>query len=241
MERIVLDILDRLGQALGPRLATVDENYGQLARMLDEGPGADDYPLLSPAALVDAQGAEWSDLSGGAQAGTMTVVVTLALDCYDDTHPGSGPRRERVAERMGLMAAVCRALHHWKPRGAGRLSRRRTRLYHLPRLWKAYELTFTLTAVDPLSGRGGEERELAPRPGRRGGGGRAQVPGEGAERDAEQGADAGAPHPGLVPVLPAGLVALGHDLADEGDALEGRGVGGHVGGEEVTREISKQT
>lgn len=224
----MLDILDRLGQALGPRLGTVDENYGQLGRMFEEGDAADDYPLRSPAALVDAQGAEWSDLSGGAQAGTMTVVVTLALDCYDDTHLGSGPRRERIAERMGLMAAVCRALHGWKPRGGGRLSRRRTRLYHLPRLWKAYELTFTLAAVDPLSAHAGEERELAPGAGRRVGGGGAEVSGEGAERDAEQGADAGAPHPGLVPVLPAGLVALGHDLADEGDALEGRGVGGHV-------------
>ena len=81
MEHLTTDIITRLGDK-NPWLNSVAENYGQLTRMSD-GAG-DTYPVISPAALVDVQGIEWQTMGGGDQKGRATVVVTLAIDCYDD-------------------------------------------------------------------------------------------------------------------------------------------------------------
>lgn len=152
MERLIIDIEDRLRERV-PELATVDENYGQLAKMFDEGDDSDIYPLVGPAALVDVQTVSWGNLAGAAQQGAATVVVTLAIDCYDDTHLEQ-EQRHRIADRMALAARVHWALQGWKPSETTKLVRTQTRLYHLPRLWKAYETTYTCAVVDAGGGMG---------------------------------------------------------------------------------------
>ena len=65
-------------------LSTIDEDYGQL--QTDE----DTYPVTFPCVLINAEQTDWESLSGGVQRGKCTVVITLGIDCYDDTRYGSG-------------------------------------------------------------------------------------------------------------------------------------------------------
>lgn len=144
MEHLTTDIITRLGDK-NPWLNSVAENYGQLTRMSD-GAG-DTYPVISPAALVDVQGIEWQTMGGGDQKGRATVVVTLAIDCYDDTH-ATTEQRAKIAERMRLASRVHWALQGWKPSETTKMIRTATRMYHLPHLWKAYETTYTCVVLD---------------------------------------------------------------------------------------------
>lgn len=146
MERVIQDIQERLRESVA-ELQTIDENYGQLVKMFDEGADSDIYPVHSPAALIDVRDIRWSGLRGGCQSGVATVVVTLAIDCYDDTHYEQS-QRSMIAERMRLARAVHWALQGWKPTETTPMVRTSTRLYHLPRLWKAYETTYTCSVVD---------------------------------------------------------------------------------------------
>ena len=146
MEHLILDIEDRL-KAQVPELQTVDENYGQLSKMFEEGEDSDTYPVLSPAVLIDVQQVSWSNLARASQQGAVSVVVTLAIDCYDDTHLEQ-EQRQKIAERMALAKSVHWALQGWKPTETTKLIRTQTRLYHLPHLWKAYETTYTCVLTD---------------------------------------------------------------------------------------------
>ncbi len=87
MEELLLKIIKTLGAEV-PELSYIDEDYGQL-EMLDEV-GRDSYPLTFPAMLVDCASVSWSNIEGYSQKGTATVHVRLLMDCYDDTHFGSG-------------------------------------------------------------------------------------------------------------------------------------------------------
>ena len=150
MERLILEIEERL-RAEVPELGTVDENYGQFQKMFEEDEESDIYPVVSPAALIDVREVSWSNLSGAQQRGVATVVVALAIDCYDDTHATS-EQRQRISERMSLMKRVHWALQGWKPSETTKLIRIQTRLYHLPRLWKVYESTYECVTLDTKLG-----------------------------------------------------------------------------------------
>lgn len=146
MERLIIDIEDRL-RAEVPELQTIDENYGQLTKMFEDGDESDIYPPISPAVLIDVREVTWSNLARASQQGSVQVVVTLAVDCYDDTHHGQD-RRALIADRMALAGRVHWALQGWKPTQTTRLVRTQTRYYHLPHLWKAYETVYTCVSVD---------------------------------------------------------------------------------------------
>ena len=146
MEKLILDIEERL-RADVPELETVDENYAQLVKIFEEGRENDTYPVMSPAVLIDTQSVAWSNLAGSTQQGTVTVVVTLAIDCYDDTH-ATTEQRAKIAGRMRLASRVHWALQGWKPSETTKMIRTGTRMYHLPHLWKAYETTYTCVVLD---------------------------------------------------------------------------------------------
>lgn len=151
MEKLIIDIQDRL-RAQVSDLRTIDENYGQLQKMFEESEEADIYPVLSPAVFIDTPDTQWSNLGGASQTGRTTIVITLAIDCYDDTHVEQN-QRQKIVSRLSLAQRVVWALQGWKPTQTTRLIRTQTRLFHLPHLWKAYEITFTTqsTDIDPAA------------------------------------------------------------------------------------------
>lgn len=146
IERLILDLQDRISEAL-PGLGTVDENYGQLTKMAEEGDDADTYPVCSPAVLIDVRDVAWSGLARTAQQGAVTVAVTLAIDCYDDTHTRQEGRL-RIADRLALAHRLHWAVQGFKPADTTPLVRTQTRVYHLPHLWKVYETTYTCQTLD---------------------------------------------------------------------------------------------
>lgn len=103
MEELLLKIIKTLGAEV-PELSYIDEDYGQL-EMLDEV-GRDSYPLTFPALLVDCASVSWSNIEGYSQKGTATVRVRLLMDCYDDTHFGSGGQIEDIRNRAELVRKV---------------------------------------------------------------------------------------------------------------------------------------
>ncbi len=92
-----------------PDVATIDEDYGQLA--FDET--RDSYPVVFPAALVGNIKVDWAT-HGAIQQGRGTFLVRLALDCYDDTHLGSGTE-DKIRERHEMDNRLCRCLHGFVP------------------------------------------------------------------------------------------------------------------------------
>ena len=146
MEHLILDIQDRLKSEV-PELQTIDENYGQLQKMFEEDEESDIYPVVAPAVFIDARDIGWSNLARSGQQGTVTVVITLVIDCYDDTHHNQD-QRARIADRMALAKRVHWALQGWKPAETTKLIRTSTRLYHRPHLWKAYDTTYTCVVLD---------------------------------------------------------------------------------------------
>ncbi|MDR2890747.1 MAG: hypothetical protein LBV18_03975 [Alistipes sp.] len=144
MENLFLEIMRQIGEQM-PELRTIDEDYGQLA--YDENAGA--YPVIFPAALVGNISLDWTT-RGSIQQGTGTLLVRLAIDCYDDTHLGSGTE-DKIAERQQMNGRLCRALHNFQPLPEmGALERTRSVDYTLqgPGNIKVYETTFAFEVVD---------------------------------------------------------------------------------------------
>lgn len=146
IDRLILDIEDRIAAQV-PDVQTIDENYGQLAKMFESGDDSDTYPVISPAVLIDVRDVAWGNLAGAAQQGTVSLTVTLAIDCYDDTHTRQA-QRQRIADRLALAHRLHWALQGFKPADTTPLVRSSTRLYALPRGWKAYETTYTCLTLD---------------------------------------------------------------------------------------------
>jgi hypothetical protein len=147
MERLFLAIMRRIGETM-PQLRTIDEDYGQLA--LDEN--MDTYPVVFPAALVGNIEMNWTS-RGSIQQGTGTLLVRLAIDCYDDTHLGSGTE-DKITERQRLNARLCRTLHDFQPLDEmGALERTKSVDYTLqgPGNIKVYETTFAFEIVDRMA------------------------------------------------------------------------------------------
>lgn len=147
IEQLLLEIQDRL-KARVPALQTVDEDYGQMAKMFSDAQDDDIYPVISPAVLLNLENVSWNNLAAPAQQGTVQISVTLLIDCYDDTHTGQDDQRRRIEERMALAAQVHWALQGFKPTNTTKLMRRSTRFYHLPHLWKAYETIYSCVTTD---------------------------------------------------------------------------------------------
>ena len=144
MEELFLAILQRIGEKM-PELRTVDEDYGQL--MYDEN--SDTYPVVFPCALVGNIEVAWTP-AGIAQQGKGTFTVRLAMDCYDDTHLGSGTE-DNIRERQKENSRLCRSLHHFRPlHDMGAIERIKSVDYTLqgPGNIKVYETVFGFEIVD---------------------------------------------------------------------------------------------
>ena len=133
MEDFLLNILRHIKKEI-PELSLVDEDTGQLET------NEDTYPVTFPCVLVGNTDITWSDLGySGAQKGDGSIVVRLAIDCYDDTHVGS-MQEESIAERQRFAKRIFKALQCEKLcESVGPLSRIKSRDYTLPGNIKVYE------------------------------------------------------------------------------------------------------
>ena len=145
MENLFYKIIHRLKEAV-PELSLVDEDYGQLEAGIEE----DTYPVTFPCALVGNLEADWENVSGGAQRGTVFLSVRLAVDCYDDTHLASGTE-SMVAERLLMANRIYAALQGFRPvDDMTAMSRIKSRFYALPGAIKVYEYTFVMKGIQAL-------------------------------------------------------------------------------------------
>ena len=95
MDKIILAIMQQLRQGL-PELSYIDEDYGQL-----ESSDEDGYPVTFPAVLIENPDTDWETIGFKAQTGTTFISFKLAIDCYDDTHVGSGTE-DKISERYAI-------------------------------------------------------------------------------------------------------------------------------------------
>lgn len=139
MENMKLALMKRIREAV-PEIATIDEDYGQLE--VEE----DQYPVVFPAVLINADGTEWTTLNAGRpvlQRGDVSFTIKLAIDCYDDTHIGS-TTEDRILERDALNEEVFNAIQGFKIKSASSaISRVREREYSIGGGLKVYETTFS--------------------------------------------------------------------------------------------------
>lgn len=131
-----------------PELSLVDEDYGQLETQ------GDTYPLTFPCVLVGTTVSEWTTTHSLAQRAEATFSVRLAIDCYDDTHYGSGTT-DRILERQALSLKLVTLLHGWRPAvpdtvpagsaiASPQLIRKKSQYYPLPGGIKVYETFFSV-------------------------------------------------------------------------------------------------
>lgn len=141
MEQLFYSIQQHIAANM-PTLSTIDEDYGQL--QTDE----DTYPVIFPCVLINAEQTDWESLSGGVQRGKCTVVITLGIDCYDDTRYGSGTEGKAVV-RQQMASELNRLLHCRRLEGAaGPLVRKKSRNYSLPGGIKVYEMRYEVTVTE---------------------------------------------------------------------------------------------
>lgn len=133
MEELLLKMLRHIKEEI-PELSYVDEDTGQLET------NEDTYPVTFPCVLVGNTEIGWKDLSySGAQKGDGSIVVRLAIDCYDDTHIGS-TQEDCIIERQQFAKRIFRALQcEQLCEGVSPLSRIKSRDYTLPGNIKVYE------------------------------------------------------------------------------------------------------
>ncbi len=127
-----------------PGLSLVDEDYGQLEAGMEE----DSYPVTFPCVLIGNLEADWSNVGMGVQKGQVSFSVRLAVDCYDDTHYGSGTE-SKVAERLQMANSLYTALQCFRPFGyMSPMIRTKSRFYAVSGGIKVYEYIFSFTVHD---------------------------------------------------------------------------------------------
>ena len=148
MEQLFNDIQSAIKDKLNDDVRLIDEDCGQLEALMN---GEDRYPVDFPAVLIGTPETKWENLHAQSeQRGTMMMRVRLAIDCYNDTHYGSGTE-EKAIERMRLNAALTKALHGQRFNGCERkLMRVSSRNYALPGGIKVYETEYTTTVSEIL-------------------------------------------------------------------------------------------
>ena len=144
MEKLLQDLINLFGQMM-PELSTIDEDYGQL-EMIDQE-GRDTYPLTYPAVLIDAPDTQWSSIAGLSQKGDATIRARLIIDCYDDTHYGS-TTTDRIEERAALRRKVHKLLQGYRVDEESTLIRTSSRFYTWNHGIKVYEQTYTCVVTE---------------------------------------------------------------------------------------------
>ncbi len=146
MEKLLQDLINLFGAQM-PELSTIDEDYGQL-EMIDQE-GRDTYPLTYPAMLIDAPDTQWTNIAGLSQKGTATIRARLIIDCYDDTHHGSGTT-DLIAERAELRQKVHKLLQGYRVDEESTLIRTSSRFYTWDHGIKVYEQTYTCVVTEMI-------------------------------------------------------------------------------------------
>lgn len=138
MEEILIAVLNRIEQKVAG-LSLIDEDAGQLEALEN---GEDTYPVTFPCVLAGNTDINWEDIGIGVQKGHVQMTVKLAIDCYDDTHIGSGTT-DKIRERQQLSAEVYKALQSFRlNKYMGPMVRVKSRDYTLPGNVKVYEKIF---------------------------------------------------------------------------------------------------
>lgn len=142
MEQFLLLLLRHIAQQ-HLYLSLVSEDCGQLETQEDT------YPVTFPCVLVGNADINWTDLdeSGPEQKGEGTIIVRLAIDCYDDVHIGSG-QEDSIADRLQMAAdlhATLQKLEFPETDNVWPLSRIKSTDYTLPGNIKVYESTYQFT------------------------------------------------------------------------------------------------
>lgn len=151
MEQLFNDIQNRIKEKI-EGLSLIDEDYGQLEAIETE---EDTYPVTFPCVLISAPEVDWTNLGGGSQRGNCTVTIRLAIDCYDDTHFGSGTE-EKAMERMRFAQSIHRVLQGFRSlppvgragEGYSPLIRKSSRNYSRPHAIKVYETVYNCVVND---------------------------------------------------------------------------------------------
>lgn len=140
MEYILLPLIEHIAEGM-PQLSLVDEDYGQL-EVIDEE-GREMYPITYPAVLIDLEQVDWSELAGKSQMGEARLKIRLIIDCYDDTHASSGTLY-RIQERAELRRQMHELLQGFKvtPEASG-LMRTESKFYTGNHGIKIYQETYT--------------------------------------------------------------------------------------------------
>lgn len=146
MEYLLSNLVGYIAREM-PSLSLVDEDYGQLENLDDEERQM--YPLTYPAVLIEPSRVDWSHLSGDSQKGEATLRIRLIIDCYDDTHWGSGTT-DRIIEREELRASLHSLLEGYRPLGDGALMRSQSTFFTFNHGIKVYESTYTCTVTESL-------------------------------------------------------------------------------------------
>ena len=148
MESLLSSLVGYIASEM-PEVLLVDEDYGQLEN-LDED-GRQMYPLVYPAVLVEPSRVDWSHIAGDSQIGEASLRVRLIIDCYDDTHAGSGSEH-RIREREELRHKLHTLLEGYRPlNNEGGLSRTQSTFFTFAHGLKVYESTYTCRVKEYLT------------------------------------------------------------------------------------------
>lgn len=131
-----------------PELKLVDEDYGQLENLDDEDRQM--YTLSYPAVLIEPSRTDWEHLQGNSQKGEATLRVRLIIDCYDDTHAGSGTR-DYMRLREEMRSKLHSLLEGYRPLGDGGLMRKSSTFFTFNHGIKVYESTYTCTVTEMIT------------------------------------------------------------------------------------------
>ena len=144
MESLLYQLINHIKENM-PSLSLVDEDYGQLEAIDKED--MQTYPVTFPCVLIDMPETEWSNLSGKSQKGKTKVNVRLVIDCYDDTHYGSGTM-EDMQDRAEMVSDLHKFLQCFRPDGDGELIREKSRFYTWSHGIKVYEMLYSVSVTD---------------------------------------------------------------------------------------------
>lgn len=144
MESLLYQLISHVKEQM-PFLSLVDEDYGQLEAI--DKDNMETYPVTFPCVLIDMPETEWSNLSAKSQKGKTKVNVRLVIDCYDDTHYGSGTM-EAMHDRAEMVKDLHKSLQCFRPDGDGELIREKSRFYTWSHGIKVYEMLYSVSVTD---------------------------------------------------------------------------------------------
>ena len=148
MNEVLIELIGRLRERM-PELSLIDEDYGQL-----ETDAGDQYPVTFPCVLLSGLTVQWEEMGAmpaNIQRGTAEMTVRLGIDCYDDTHAGSGTT-DRIADRARLLRRLTDCLHGYRPRGSLEpVKRVRSRPVTTAYGVKVYETTYRWRITERLA------------------------------------------------------------------------------------------